>query len=88
MHPESKYHMSHGISWMVLHSIWDVHAINIALDKLLCSSTGSGFSFLGHIASSCIHMHNDQICYNNDIEFFTYQTCDHLDDLGSDSFLY
>ena len=28
-------------------------------------------------------MHNDQISYNNDIEFFIYQTSGHLVDLGS-----
>ena len=30
-------------------------------------------------------MHNDQISYNNDIEFFIYKTSDHLADLDSDS---
>ena len=30
-------------------------------------------------------MHNDQISYNNDIEFFIYQTSDHLADLDYDS---
>ena len=76
MHPESKYHMSHEISWMVLHSIGDIHAINIALEKCWYLLTGFGFALLGHTASSYIHMHNDQIYYNNDIEFFNYQTSD------------
>ena len=53
-----------------------------------CSLTDSGFAFLGHIASSCIHMHNDQIFYSNDIESLIYQTCDHLADLGSNYVLY
>ena len=34
LQPEPKYHMSHGLSWMVLHSTGDAHAINIALDKV------------------------------------------------------
>ena len=38
--------------------------------KCWCLSTCYAFAFLGHIASSYIHMHNDKISYNNDIEFF------------------
>ena len=53
-----------------------------------CWSTNLGFYFLGHIVSSSIHMHNDQISYNNDIKFFIYQTSDHLADLGFDSLHY
>ena len=62
--------------------------LTLHLSKWWCVLTNLGFSFLGHIASSCIHIHNDQISYNNDIEFFIYQTFDHLVDLGFDSILY
>ena len=35
LHPESKYHMSCGISWTTLHSSGDVDAINIAPVEVL-----------------------------------------------------
>ena len=56
--------------------------------KWWCSSTGSSFAFLDHIASSCIHMYHGQISYINEIEFFIYRTCDHLVDFSYDSVLY
>ena len=54
------------------------------LSECLCWSTNLGFSFLGHIVSSYIHMHNDQISYSNDIGFFIYQTSGHLANLDLD----
>ena len=61
--------------------------LTLHLSKCWCWSADLGFAFLGHIASSCIHMHNDQISYSNDIEFLIYQTSGHLADLGFDYLL-
>lgn len=78
---ESKYHMSHGLSWKALHLIGDAHANNIVLDWFW-------IFFLGHTVYFCSHMHNDQISCSNEIVFLTYQTCDHMVDYGSDFVLY
>ena len=62
--------------------------LTLHLSKCWCWSTNLGFAFLGHIVYSYIHMHNDQISYYNDIEFFIDQTYGHLADLDFDTLLY
>ena len=80
--------MSCRLSWTTLHSIGDAYAINIALVEELVLVDWFGICLPCHIVSSYIHMHNDQISYSNDIEFFIYQTSGHLANLGSGYILY
>ena len=56
--------------------------LTLHLSKCWCWKIDLGFSFLGHIVSSCIHMYNNQISYNNDIEFFYLSNLLPLDWLG------
>jgi len=46
--PKSKYHISHGLSWRILHSSREVHSINIVLVEVLVL-TNFDLAYSGHL---------------------------------------